>query len=305
MRLTPVTLDLGALLDATLDLVAAPAERRQVVLAAPQLEAGARLVIGDETRVKQVLTNLLSNAVKYNVDGGRVEVSARRAGDRVQLAVRDTGIGLTTAQAEGLFQPFNRLGREHSSIEGTGIGLVISRRLAELMNGALALRATDGSGTTLVLELPAAAASDAGQAAGDAPLTSSALYRQRHVLCVEDNDTNVLLIRGVLAQRPQIVLTVASLGLDALAAVRSRRPDLMLLDMHLPDIDGMDLLQHLKTDDATAAIPVLVLSADATRERIECAMTAGAAGYLLKPLDLSEFLSLIDEILEQADTRWA
>jgi CheY-like chemotaxis protein len=121
---------------------------------------------------------------------------------------------------------------------------------------------------------------------------------------VEDNETNVLLMRGMLAQRPQIELTVSGLGLDALMAIRSRTPDLLLLDMHLPDIDGMDLLRHLKNDDATAGLQVLVLSADATRERIERAMTEGAAGYLSKPLNLAELLSRIDELLAQVDTRW-
>ena len=121
---------------------------------------------------------------------------------------------------------------------------------------------------------------------------------------VEDNETNVVLLRGMLAQRPQIELTVPSLGLDALVAIRTDPPDLLLLDMHLPDIDGMDLLRHLKHDDATAAIPVLVLSADATPERIERALEDGAAGYLTKPIHLAELLAKVDRLLSEADTRW-
>jgi PAS domain S-box-containing protein len=304
LRLAPQPLSVPALLEGTLALVHAAAERRGVRLAAPQVAAGSSLVLGDETRVKQILTNLLSNAVKYNVQGGSVEVQAGPAdGDQVEIRVQDTGLGLSDAQLESLFQPFNRLGREDSGVEGTGIGLVISRRLAELMGGSLEARSVPGSGSTFLLRLPRA---DSGPASAGAATTApdSGDYRRRLVHYVEDNETNVVLMQGMLAQRPQIELTVSTLGLDALVAIRQRPPDLVLLDMHLPDIDGMDLLQHLKQDAGTAAIPVLVLSADATRDRTERALAIGAAGYLTKPLSLGELLTRVDELLEQVDTRW-
>lgn len=305
VRLTPRVLSVAALLDSTLPLVAAAAERRGITLHPPVVAAAGLHVSGDETRVKQILTNLLSNAVKYNRPDGEVRVEVR-SGDSggVEILVRDTGLGLTPSQLDQLFQPFNRLGREASATEGTGIGLVISRRLAALMGGSLDLLATTPQvGSTFVLRLPAADAVSLGPDT-EWPALPGADYRRRHVHYVEDNETNVVLMRGMLAQRPQITLTVSTLGLDALVAIRTDPPDLLLLDMHLPDIDGMDLLRHLKQDAATAAIPVLVLSADATRERVERALAEGAAGYLSKPLNLTELLGNIDELLGAAETRW-
>jgi PAS domain S-box-containing protein len=305
VKLHPQVLSPEALLQATLPLLALPAETHQVQLHPLRVQAPKLRLTGDETRVKQILTNLLSNAVKYNVPGGEVEATVRQGTDgAVEIVVRDTGLGLTPSQQEGLFQPFNRLGRESSGTEGTGIGLVISRRLAELMGGRLFVQSsTPGKGSTFVLSLPRAedALAHAAGADDDTMLTS---YRRRHVLYVEDNETNAVLLRGMLAQRPQIELSVSTLGLDALVAIRSEPPDLLLLDMHLPDIDGMDLLRHLKQDDSTAALPVLVLSADATPERRARALAEGAAGYLTKPLDLAELLTQVDRLLSEVDTRW-
>ena len=173
------------------------------------------------------------------------------------------------------------------------------------MGGMLSWSPRPGPGACFVLKLPAVAvAAGAGLGPLAAPEDDGAGYARRLVHYVEDNETNVLLMQGMLAQRPQIELTVSHLGLDALGAVRARRPDLILLDMHLPDVDGLELLRHFKHDDDTAAVPVLVLSADATQERIEHAVAAGAAGYLSKPIDLAALLSAVDEILAKADTRW-
>ena len=304
LRLNPAPLDPQALLTATQSLVAAAAERRQVTLSPPRVPPGTPPILGDETRVKQILTNLLSNAVKYNVQGGRVEVEvAVQADGQVIFRVHDSGAGLDPEQLAQLFQPFNRLGRESSGIEGTGIGLVISRRLAERMGGSLEASSRRGQGSTFELRLPRAMA-DSMPTREALVHTVDGQYRRRHVHYVEDNPTNVVLMRGMLAQRPQIELTVSTMGLDALADLRQRRPDLLLLDMHLPDIDGLDLLTHLKVDDSTSGIPVIVLSADATPERVARALQAGASAYLAKPLSLSELLEHVDALLEQMDTSW-
>jgi CheY-like chemotaxis protein len=256
-------------------------------------------VVADETRLKQVLTNLLSNAVKYNRDGGEVHISAERSSPgSVAVTVRDTGLGMTRDQLAGLFQPYNRLGREHGQIEGTGIGLVISRRLAELMGGTLEATSEAGQGSAFTLHLPAGESSLA-TARDDQP-RSAAAYLQRHVHYVEDNETNVEVMRGMLAQRPQVRLTVSMNGLDGLSAIRQNRPDLVLLDMQLPDISGLELLRHLKTDDDLADIPVIVVSADATTARIQEALTLGAAHYVTKPVDLRRFLATLDA----TDSRW-
>jgi PAS domain S-box-containing protein len=307
LRLQPRALDPAALLASTLPLLAGVAQARQVRLLPPRIAPGTGAMRADETRVRQVLTNLLSNAVKYNLPGGRVEVEVGATGDGfVELTVHDTGLGFTAAQAEALFQPFNRLGREGSAVEGSGIGLTLSRRLAELMGGSLTLRERVGPGACFVLRLPAAVEAPAVAAPTDAAPVDDAppAYARRHVHYVEDNETNVLLMQGMLAQRPQVELRCSTRGLEALARLRDDPPDLILLDMHLPDIDGLELLRRLKDDDRTAGVPVLVLSADATRERVERAIAEGAAGYLPKPLDLAALLAAVDEVLAQADTRW-
>ena len=304
MRMSLAPIDLGPLVAHCAAMVEPAAVRRGITLEV-QLAADAHHVLGDETRLKQVISNLLSNAVKYNNPGGRVEVSTRRAADnRLEVRVLDTGLGLSPAQMTELFQPFNRLGRENSDTEGTGIGLVISRRLAELMGGDLHAESLTGQGATFVLTLPAIEA-EAGVAAGEATAeTSATRYRHRRVHYIEDNETNVEVMRGMLAQRPQVTLSVSTLGLDGLQAVRQLRPDLILLDMHLPDVDGLELLRQLQRDPACADIPVVVVSADATPGRIEDALAAGARHYLTKPLNLAGFLAVLDEQLEAMDTRF-
>jgi len=295
-------LDLDAVVAGSLSMVSNAARQRSVALH-EDLSPAARAVLGDETRLKQVLTNLLSNAVKYNREGGMVVVStAVDAEARVAITVRDSGMGMTPEQMAALFQPYNRLGRENTAIEGTGIGLVISRRLAELMGGTLEAASVAGQGSVFTLRLPRAepAAVAAVPTLPDAPPP----YRQRRVHYIEDNETNIEVMRGIIAQRPQILLEVSMIGLDGLAAIRQRRPDLILLDMQLPDISGLELLRHLKQDDDVANIPVIVVSADATTARMQEALTLGASHYLTKPVDIAHFLQTLDETLDALETRW-
>ncbi len=201
-----------------------------------------------------------------------------------------------------LFQPYNRLGRENSGIEGTGIGLVISRRLAELMGGTLQASSRADAGSTFTLRLPAAEAAETAPADPGAALPAP--YAQRLVHYVEDNAINIEVMRGVLAMRQQIVLECSALGLDGVAGIRHRRPDLILLDMQLPDVSGLELLRHLKADDLLASIPVIVVSADASPKHMEQALTLGAAHYVTKPLDVQRFLEIVDHVLEGAETRF-
>ena len=289
-------------------MVAALAAQRKVVFVDHLGEDGLAgvAVLADSTRLKQVLTNLLSNAVKYNREGGTVTVSARRidapAGSTVEIIVADTGLGMSSAQQAALFQPYNRLGREQSTIEGTGIGLVISRLLAERMGGTLEAQSIQAQGSVFTLRLPAADSAEA-------PVvrftdTSPAPYQQRLVHYVEDNETNIEVMRGVFAQRPQIRLETSMLGLDGLVAIRNSQPDLVLLDMQLPDISGLELLRHLKQDNTVGGIPVVVVSADATLQQTQSALTSGALHYVTKPLNVAHFLQIVDEIMEAADTRW-
>jgi PAS domain S-box-containing protein len=305
VELEPRTLDLQELVEAALALVRQAADKRRVRLEA-HLGTGMRAVIGDPTRVKQILTNLLSNAVKYNVEGGSVVVASRLAdAGRIALDVIDTGSGMNPQQLAQLFQPFNRLGQESGPVEGTGIGLVISLRLAELMGGALHARSSIGMGSTFTLELPrAASAAAAPSRRADEEEVEPAEYRRRVIHYVEDNETNAEVMRGILALRPQVDLEVSALGLDGLGAIKRRQPSLVLLDMQLPDIDGLEVLRRLQADAETADIPVIVVSADATEGRISQALAAGAAHYLTKPVNIPMLLAAVDGALEQLDTHF-
>ena len=304
MRLSMVTVDLAPLVGACVAMVGPAAAKRDITLGV-LMQPDARHTTGDETRLKQVLSNLLSNAVKYNRPGGRVSVSTRLHGhQQLQVRVHDTGLGLTERQIDGLFQPFNRLGREKTDTEGTGIGLVISRRLAELMGGTLHAESSAGNGATFVLTLPLAASQPGPDSAAAGSDPEAQRYGLRRVHYVEDNETNVEVMRGMLLQRPQITLGVSALGLDGLHAIREQQPDVVLLDMHLPDIDGLALLRHLQADPATANIPVVVVSADAIPAQVDEALASGACHYLTKPVNLASLLSVLDELLEALDTRY-
>ncbi|MEO7851577.1 MAG: CHASE domain-containing protein [Rubrivivax sp.] len=304
LELEPQALEVLPLVGAALAMVEAAANKRRLEIE-QDIDPRARAVMGDETRIKQILTNLLSNAVKYNVDGGRIAIKARPAeAQSIEIVVSDNGLGMTRGQMDGLFQPYNRLGREHSSVEGTGIGLVISRKLAELMGGSLRAQSVAGEGSTFILTLPRALSGNSEPSIVSEMPAEAANYRQRLVHYVEDNETNVEVMRGMLLRRPQVRMTVSGNGLDGLAAMRVQRPSLILLDMHLPDIDGLELLRHLKDDDALADIPVVVVSADATAPRVEAALTAGAAHYVTKPLNLQGFLAILDELLDDMDTHF-
>ncbi|CAN5472607.1 hypothetical protein BH11PSE9_BH11PSE9_37040 [soil metagenome] len=304
LRLQTETLSLLDVLAASVSMVEGEAQRRRIDIS-QDLEPGSLTVVGDATRIKQILTNLLSNAVKYNADAGRIHILSRVSdGDMVEITVIDTGLGMTPQQMAELFQPFNRLGRERSGQEGTGIGLVISQRLAELMGGSLHARSVTGEGSSFILSLPLATDIDTVRSDLDRLAPSAPEYHRRIVHYVEDNETNVEVMRGILAQRPQVKLEVSVTGLDGLAAMRMNRPDLILLDMHLPDISGMELLRHMKADPSTAAIPIVVVSADALAQQIAAAFEAGASHYLTKPVSVSELLEVLDEHLDQLQTRF-
>jgi len=301
---------IAPLLDAALSMVEVQARTRDVSLVQRASFGNDARVLGDATRLRQVLLNLLSNAIKYNREGGSVLMSARvressslgRAA--LEIAISDTGLGLTDSQLAHLFEPFNRLGREGSGTEGTGIGLVISKLLVERMGGTLGVASEAGRGSTFTVLLPLAESGDDGRPSTEPASLSQPDYHARHVLYIEDNEVNIEIMRGMLAQREQVRLQIARNGLDGLASVRTSPPDLVLLDINLPDIDGLTLLTHLQADPATSAIPVVIVSADAMPAQIAKALSAGARHYLTKPLAAPALLAVIDEFLQQADTRF-
>ncbi len=298
LRLDIESMDLPQVIAATVAMVDRAAQARAVIIT-QTLDEGAAQASGDPTRVKQILTNLLTNAVKYNIDGGRIHIATRVSSiGAVELAVSDTGLGMNPEQLAGLFQPFNRLGRERSAQEGTGIGLVISQRLAELMGGSLRAVSTEGEGSSFILTLPRAVPRHTIPGGAEALQPAERDYHQRIVHYIEDNETNAVVMEGILAQRPQVRLRVSTTGLEGLSAIRAQPPSLILLDMHLPDIEGLQLLRMLKDELTTATIPVVVVSADAVAARIKAALDAGAESYLTKPVNVAELLRLVDELLE-------
>ena len=285
---------------------------------APLLEGGRRVqihadglpgcVMADATRLRQVLLNLLSNAVKYNRDGGSVTVQAQQEAQQLVISVADTGIGMDEAQLRQLFEPFNRLGMAAAAIEGSGIGLTIAKSLAERMGGSLLARSTPGEGSVfeLRLNLPQAHTPNAEPEAAALqdlvpPVASSHDRVRRHVLYIEDNPVNAMIIGELLARRNDLELSVAVDGTRGVELAQSLLPQLILLDMHLPDIDGLEVMRRLQADVRTAHIPCIALSANAMPEDIERTLQAGAADYWTKPLDFRAFMASLDTLFGKSN----
>ena len=259
-------------------------------------------VAADRTRVKQVFVNLLSNAIKYNCVDGSVTVSCRPTQDaRLRISVRDTGHGLSAQKLSQLFQPFNRLGQEESGEEGTGIGLVLSKRLAELMGGSIGARSTVGVGSEFWIELNLATPKALVLETSRTPIKEPALAQDavavRSLLYVEDNKANMELVAQIIARRPDMRLLRAEDGVRGIALARTHLPDVILMDINLPGINGLQALGLLRNDPLTRHIPVLALSANAMRQDIERGMQAGFYRYLTKPIRISEFILALDECL--------
>ncbi|HET8871399.1 MAG TPA: ATP-binding protein, partial [Aquabacterium sp.] len=277
-----------------LAMVAESAQASQVQLTPPLIELDVP-VKADRVRLRQILVNLVSNAVKYNRPEGMVRVRAWRDGALISIQVSDTGLGLTPEQQAHLFEPFNRLGAEQKGIDGTGIGLVIVKRLVELMGGTISVHSQYLVGTTFTVVLPAAdedITSDHGPLIDLSPTNGEAT-----VLYVEDNEVNVLLVKQIMALRPSWKLMVANSGAQALEMVRHQRPDLLLLDMHLGDMTGFELVDLLDADPATQGIPKVALSADAMPDRVHAARQRGFSAYITKPLNVAKLLQCLEEQL--------
>ena len=268
-------------LEETLDLMRPLATERSIQLSASaDIDAGVH-VLADRQRFKQVLVNLLNNAVKYTPFFGGVAVSYHVPGnEKVRVLVSDTGPGIPAEKLARLFTPFERLGAEQSAIEGTGLGLALSQRLMDAMGGSLAKSPLE--------RFPRDGASNGARQPSSEPASRSILY-------IEDNLSNLALIEQMLAERPGTALLTCMQGKVGLDLARQHTPDLILLDLHLPDLPGWDVLSQLKADSTTRHIPVVVISADATKRQMNRLMSAGAAHYLTKPLDVNKFFQVLDE----------
>jgi PAS domain S-box-containing protein len=282
------------------DLIRPIANRRQVEIHIDKSSDCRRHVFADHQRLKQALLNLVSNAVKYNRVAGRVTVGCESGEEgRLRISVADTGSGISPEMLERIFTPFDRLGAGGSSEEGSGLGLVLSRHLIEAMGGTLEVESEVGVGSTFTLTL-ALAASPLEQVAGT-PTSVSTLFRgsgpRRTVLYIEDNLSNLTLVQRILAHRPDVHLVTAMQGTMGIDLAREHRPDLVLLDLDLPDISGRNILTELRLDHRTAHIPIVIVSADASPAQVRRLIESGARAYLTKPLDVAEFLAVIDDIL--------
>jgi signal transduction histidine kinase/CheY-like chemotaxis protein len=295
MSISPEPVLLGPAVAEAIEMIAPKAASRGISLEPDYGPASELCVRADQQRLKQVLLNLLSNAVKYNRPGGSVRVWCECRGDAPSVAVADTGRGVPEGQLERMFSPFERLGAEYGEEEGTGLGLALSRRLAELMDARLWAESEVASGTTFWLELipadppghdpdPQPSGRDVVVAPGAANLT---------VLYIEDNASNVELIKGALARLGDPALLVATRGEPGIELALREQPDVVLLDLHLPDMPGTDVLARLKSDARTGSIPVIVLSADATERQVKRLLEGGAYAYLTKPVDIPRFLEML------------
>jgi CheY-like chemotaxis protein len=259
-------------------------------------------VLADRQRLRQIFLNLISNAVKYNRLGGSVWLSWVSEEESLSIAVRDNGIGIAPDLNDRLFTPFDRLGAEGTDVEGTGIGLTVTRGLAELMDGAISVTSAVGQGSTFLVTLPVgeeprAAVPDellshirSSLAADSTPKgTLRALY-------IEDNEPNVRVMESIFELRPEWRLIHAGFAALGMELAHAHRPNLILLDSHLPDGSGHEVLTALRQDPATADIRVVVLSADASHWQVDRFLAAGAAQYLTKPVDLDEVLALLDSV---------
>jgi len=291
------------------------AATRRVRVLFPDVDGA--VVMADRTRLKQVMLNLLSNAVKYNREDGVVVVGCEHpAPDRLRLSVQDTGHGLSQEQLAGLFQPFNRLGQEGGAQEGTGIGLVVTKRLVELMGGEIGVTSSPGVGSVFWIELGStaplksalnssmasalAAPAANTMAAPDATAGQDEAPQLPHLLLyVEDNPANLRLVEEIVAFRRDLRLISAPDGHLGLQLARAHRPEAILMDLNLPGMSGFEVLKQLRTDPETAAIPVIALTANAMPRDVERGLAAGFYRYLTKPIDIDKFTEAINSTLAQ------
>ena len=302
LSLEPISLP-DVLLDCQA-MIEPQAKKTGIRVSFPQFDSPC-FVHADRTRLKQVLINLLSNGIKYNRAGGTVEVTCRAASaQRLRISVQDTGEGLPPEKRAQLFQPFNRLGQEASGEEGTGIGLVVSKRLVELMGGEIGVESAVGVGSVFWFELDLAAAPQLPADADELPVLTPAPVEHdaglRTLLYVEDNRANLQLVEQLIARRSDMRLLSAVDGLGGIALARAHQPEVILMDINLPGISGLQALKILREDPATRHIPVVALSANAMPRDIQKGLAAGFFRYLTKPIKINEFMEALDLALEFA-----
>ena len=302
-------ISLASIIDETETLIAPIANRRQIKLQRADLNFNDEPVLADRTRVRQVLLNLLSNAVKYNRQQGTITISCKVVdGERVRVSVIDTGYGMDEQKLRALFVPFQRMGAEKTDVEGTGIGLVIARKLVELMGGSIAVTSVPGQGSTFSFELPIGLGSEELREARQPELANlpGQLLRKRQVriLYVEDNPANLRLVENILSQYEGVEMFSApepQLGLELALA---HLPDVILLDINLPGMDGYRVMKKLREHGSTTSIPVVAISANAMPRDVERGRQAGFYEYLTKPINVMNLMTVLEDAIGGAVPRW-
>ncbi|MGH2959425.1 MAG: ATP-binding protein [Solirubrobacterales bacterium] len=297
MSIEPVAIENA--LQSAIELMTPLANSAGITLDLPK-SPSALYAKADPQRLTQVLVNLLSNAIKYNRPHGRVSIEVTQPmPDRAHLTVSDTGAGIDEDGLAKLFQPFERLGAEATEIEGTGLGLSLTRGLVEEMGGSIEVESELGVGTRFIVELTSVEPALISHVEEDDSGTLSVIEYPdaRTLLYVEDTAANIRLVERILERRPQVTVLSAMVGTMGVELAREHAPDMVLLDLHLPDVNGSEVLARLKADPATRDTPVVVLSADATNRQRSEVLALGAASYLTKPIRVAELLRAVDEII--------
>lgn len=286
-------------LSEALDIIRPLASQRRMQIERNEFAPPDTNVLADRQRLKQVMLNILSNAVKYNRDGERIVIIVEQRSAHLRLSVSDNGPGIPSDKRNRLFGAFDRLGAENTSAQGTGLGLALSKRLTEAMGGKIGESQPD-KGASFWIEFPIVASPQetlvSSRRAAVVPFATVGA-KPRTLLYIEDNVSNLTLIEHLLSDQSPIKLISAMQGLLGLELAARHRPDLILLDLHLPDMTGSEVLDRLKADARTCSIPVVVLSADATKSQVDRLIAAGASDYLTKPLDVDRFLKVIEQQL--------
>jgi len=296
LSLEPVSL--SDVLSECQTMMEAQAQQRGIRMTFPKFEQ-PKFVWADQTRLKQIVINLLSNAIKYNQDNGQVTVDyTAMSSDRIRISFKDTGAGLTPDKKAQLFQPFNRLGQEAGSVAGTGIGLVVTKQLVELMGGFLGVDSTVGEGSAFWFELRSTPTPELKLLSPELAVPKLAIRPidapQKTLLYIEDNPANMKLVERLIDRRTDIKLLTAVNGSLGIALARASLPDVILMDINLPGISGIEALKVLREDAATAHIPVVAISANAMARDIEVGKQLGFFRYLTKPIVVEEFMATLD-----------
>lgn len=285
----------------SVELVAPIAGESQVRLVPNLDKVPDVFVMADRQRLKQVLLNLLVNAVKYNRVGGSVTLGYQENAEVLRVNITDTGHGIAPERMQQLFTPFERLGAEHTNIEGTGLGLALSKHLVDAMEGTLGVQSTESVGSTFWVELPLtrAPAESLVRVQGTPSVESAASTQPRLVLFIEEYLSNLALIRSLLARHPHVRLLPAAEGRVGLDLARAHRPDAILLDTHVPDMSVEEVFAELRAAPETRHIPVIVIGSESSTRRIQALLAAGVRGYMCRPMDVRKFLELLDEALRE------